>query len=502
MKTALIVFYPFLFLVIPILQLWYKNYTEVNTKDILKLILYFFAFYLLFFGVFAIFYKGLLIKQSLLITAFIYIFNKYLYFYTKMSQGKHLSTRIIGFFQFVIIVLSPFIIVFLPSLATSFISKVLISLAFIIPGVYSLGLTLNFMKLEKKPKELDDNITIKKHSNLPDIFYIIPDSYSGKSVLEKYYNFDNSDFLDWLTNKGFEVADNARPNYPITNVSISSTLNMDYLENFFNYDETISPEINLIKHYDVHYNNKVAKILQANGYKYYHIVNWWEKQRFSGVDIADEVVDIEKDAGIYEFVKVLFQRTIINKFVKRWTNIRSRKTLEKTFSSFEQIALNNSKVPKFVMMHLICPHPPFLYDKNGKLPNETLNRDNRKDHIKLYCGQLQYLNKKLKNVISKILKNKPNAVIIVMADHGGESSIAESLDLWQEQNKEFMEERYSILRAIYAKNICFYNIKTSVNIFRYLLNSILGESFSILPDKYMYCTYENRLITHETNEVD
>ena len=59
---------------------------------------------------------------------------------------------------------------------------------------------------------------LTKPDALPDIYYIILDRYASASTLEEAYDFDNSDFLEYLSNKGFYVANQSASNYPYTEV--------------------------------------------------------------------------------------------------------------------------------------------------------------------------------------------------------------------------------------------------------------------------------------------
>ena len=46
-----------------------------------------------------------------------------------------------------------------------------------------------------------------------DIYYIIVDGYASSSTLEEIYGYDNHEFTDYLTERGFYVASESRSNY-------------------------------------------------------------------------------------------------------------------------------------------------------------------------------------------------------------------------------------------------------------------------------------------------
>jgi len=65
---------------------------------------------------------------------------------------------------------------------------------------------------------------------LPHIFYIVPDSYGGAAVLKNRHGIDNSTFVAWLREQGFQVVADSRANYCETGLSLASSLNMRYLD--------------------------------------------------------------------------------------------------------------------------------------------------------------------------------------------------------------------------------------------------------------------------------
>jgi len=65
----------------------------------------------------------------------------------------------------------------------------------------------------------------------PDIYYIVLDAYSREDVLAERFDFENAAFLDELRERGFYIAEQSSSNYLRTIFSITSTLNLNYLQN-------------------------------------------------------------------------------------------------------------------------------------------------------------------------------------------------------------------------------------------------------------------------------
>jgi hypothetical protein len=95
-----------------------------------------------------------------------------------------------------------------------------------------------------------------------DVYYIILDEYARDDVLLDFYGYDNSDFLTELRARGFYVPECARSNYVKTRLSLTSSLNLDYLEPLgitSNQKDQLANE--LIR------DSKVKRIFAALGYK-------------------------------------------------------------------------------------------------------------------------------------------------------------------------------------------------------------------------------------------
>ena len=101
-------------------------------------------------------------------------------------------------------------------------------------------------------------------SEYPDIYYIILDAYGRSDVVKEVFGYDNSSFIAYLEEKGFYVAGQSRSNYIQTALSISSSLNFDYLgalEGATVQSEDRDPLAELIHH------SELRNFLEANGYK-------------------------------------------------------------------------------------------------------------------------------------------------------------------------------------------------------------------------------------------
>ena len=101
---------------------------------------------------------------------------------------------------------------------------------------------------------------------LPDIYFIILDSYPRQDVLQSIYGFDNSEFLDYLERSDFYVASDSRTNYIQTTLSLASSLNMDYLQQLIGPQPSDSTNSAILQ--DLVKDNKAALFAQRMGYRF------------------------------------------------------------------------------------------------------------------------------------------------------------------------------------------------------------------------------------------
>ena len=108
-----------------------------------------------------------------------------------------------------------------------------------------------------------------ENQKLPDVYYLILDEYARNDALLEYHKYDNSEFKNYLLDKGFHIAENSLANYPLSIQSIPSTMNLQYInflqdeigENMRNYRPLNE------KDYGLYSNNMVIKNFKEMGYK-------------------------------------------------------------------------------------------------------------------------------------------------------------------------------------------------------------------------------------------
>ncbi|MBU1126880.1 hypothetical protein KKF11_00870, partial [Patescibacteria group bacterium] len=179
-----------------------------------------------------------------------------------------------------------------------------------------------------QPTQLQNKNLIAQ-KNTPDIYYIILDGYAREDILQKFYDYDNSEFIKSLEKMGFYVADFSRSNYIHTYLSLPSTLNMRYLdelpEKYGTNPVDESAARKLISE------NEVSKKLKDYGYTIINFASSWEGTGEGyKADITykgDEYFKIlGKNIAIDEANIIFLQTTLLSPLIKEvWGDaLRSR----------------------------------------------------------------------------------------------------------------------------------------------------------------------------------
>ena len=337
-------------------------------------------------------------------------------------------------------------------------------------------------------------------SNLsyPNIYYIILDGYGHNDYLKKYYNYDNSEFLSALENRGFFVPENPTSNYPATITSLTSLLNMEYNDKLVN--ENGIP--NWLKFYEAAKNNKIMKYLNKHGYEIYNLDSGVYLTRH--MPIADHNLCGTNFLINSEFSTELFRITMLKPVYGQIFETEGRERINCAFTSLNEVH-KEANNPFFIFAHIIAPHTPYLFGPNGEhvSPNdlEFGNNKSPKD-IEGYIGQLQYVNKKILENVDNILENKENnTIIVITADHGTRYLLDWECPLCSE---EAIRERMAIFSAFYFYDKNYEEIDediTLVNVFRNIFNTYVDGEFEILENHNYFIRNQTSLVFVDVTDI-
>ena len=328
-----------------------------------------------------------------------------------------------------------------------------------------------------------NQIQFEVTENLPDIYYIILDAYARADILCEVYDYDNGEFIEHLTGKGFYVASRSRTNYALSYLSLASSLNMEYVNHLS--DELGVESTDRTIPYSMIVDNRVWRTLKGAGYRFLHFSSGWgptDHNRFADINCRPEVLN--------DFRTMLLETTMLNPIVSPVGPARRRARTLFTFEMIGEIA--RLEEPTFVFAHLMVPHAPFVFDRHcdagphtqGIWPVLPYDR-------KGYADQLICVNKMVEGLVDEILaRSEVPPIIVLQADHGPESTTAE----WGHPTQAFLRERMGIFNAYYlpedGPNYLYPSI-TPVNTFRLIFDSYFGTNLGLLEDRSYFSNYSH-----------
>ncbi|MBA4073958.1 MAG: hypothetical protein C0508_02885 [Cyanobacteria bacterium PR.023] len=327
----------------------------------------------------------------------------------------------------------------------------------------------------------------------PDIYYFILDAFGRSDTLKEIYDFDNSSFIDGLKRRGFIIPDGSRSNYQMTCLSLPSSLNMQYLDYLEPTLGRNSADYSVL--YRLIQRNKVTSLLKGLGYRYVNVRSGWSP--------TDYMPNADVNVG-FAYGNVFHLALLRNTLIGPWQrdfdflgwaarkvrlyglqNIESIAQLQ--FQSQAQSVLPpcSTSAPKFVFVHIVVPHPPFLFNEDGNTyPLGVISLSDKFEKEK-YVAQVKFIQKQVLAMLDQLDKNPRKKVVIIQGDHG--PALQNGSD--GNPSPAFLRERMRILNAYRlpdADSSLIYDGITPVNSFRVILNHYFDAKLPLLADKCIY----------------
>lgn len=344
---------------------------------------------------------------------------------------------------------------------------------------------------------------------LPDIYYIILDGFGRADILEDIYHAGKSDLLDYLEERGFYVGSKSAANYCQTLLSLASSLNYTYL-----HGAGVEVELptrrrhltNMIRH------SRAGRVLSCIGYR---IVACASGYKPSEIRNADAYFYRPANPWRYnDFQEGLIQTTVLSVLLTKsdWlfglgaqmNRLRAKAHQERILYAYDVLSnLPKDPTATFAIVHIIAPHPPFVFDEDG--PRQELAKSQdfrdgshlhgfapeaRQEYITDYIGQLKFVERRTIAALEALFATSgPRPIIIVQGDHGPGYGLQ-----WESVDSSDVRERLAILNAYYLPNggdTLLYGNITPVNTFRVILSHYFGMDLDYLPDRSYFSRWSD-----------
>lgn len=299
-----------------------------------------------------------------------------------------------------------------------------------------------------------DGIENVKFKNKPNIYIIQPDGYANFSELKKEnYNFDNSEFETFLTNNDFKLYPNFRSNYFSTLSSNASMFAMNH--HFYNNVKGQTHEFYNARKIVIG-DNPVVTAFKQNDYKTFLL-------------LQKSYLLVNRSKILYDYCNIDYSEV---PFMAQGFGVT--KTVK---DDLEFVIKSNKGTNNFHFIEQISPGhiATFKSKSKGKVTERTD-----------YLENLKEANIWLKDIIQLINANDKDAMIVIVADHGGFVGLDYTLQTTTKlTDNTLVKSAFTSALAIKWPNNKPPNydekLKTSVNLFRVLF-AYLGENIDYITN--------------------
>lgn len=502
-----IVLHPFLFAIYPILALLTINLAQVNLSVAARPMIISLSVCSIIFLALTMILKSVY-KAGLIVTHFIILYFSYGHLYRYLESSNTFSWAghhrfLLPFFT-ALLVLGIIGILFklkdytVPTLILNWVGVILVGFS-LVQIVFLEGKAFNADEKVKQTTGAASLLTPPLEGQFPDIYFIVLDMHTRSDVLAEKYDHDTSSFINALEEIGFYIANCSRSNYGETSQSITATLNMNYLDKItsdFNFSTT-DAQSSLLK------NSLVRSNLQSIGYQ---TVAFKTEYPWSELTDADYFISPTKSnlalRSINPFESLLIDSTVLLPLREYWNKhqIISMSVLNHPWREHVELVRFNLRAlpevpkiqqPKFVFVHLLVPHVPFVFAGDGSLRTDPRYWEGE-DALPVdaayekggYAGQVEFIDNQMIPILDRIISVSSNPpIIVIMGDHGFK-----------------LEDRNKIFNAYYFPDGDYSRLApdiTPVNSFRVIFDQFFGTQLGLITDQ----SFNQNALTFEDSPI-
>ncbi len=273
-----------------------------------------------------------------------------------------------------------------------------------------------------RPEEQEVSVqyTESPEADLPNVYFFILDEYADFSLMEKYYDYTNIDFREFLTDKKFNISDSSFTLvFGGTDVQLANLFCLDAVaDNSLSTEECralISRDSKLFASFGALGYEQCQVSSDANVFPVDSLLknNTMRARFLSETETGDTLFDTIYNNSLFYFLSDVFHGIAR---VQSGLKVHA-KVITDVFDYYDNFEMaERSNNPTVLYSYVECPHVPFRFDAEGNVLDRK-NMANWEDPI-YYLQQFQYVTKRTISAIESVLSVDPDSVIILQSDHG------------------------------------------------------------------------------------
>ena len=369
-------------------------------------------------------------------------------------------------------------------LVIGFGTVIIINAALAVPAL--IGRRNAHARFDESPASAEQDLSqvVFRNPDRPNVYWFLFDEYGGYENLMHYYDYDNSEFLGELEDRGFTVSNTSRNTEGIFSVTLlPNLLNMNYM--VAEEDPTEKKRIYMN-------NCQMYRMFANNGYEI-NMINHVDALGHDGLRV---LTTNQAHRTISEYLlrnSIYSKMPTVQAYLKYFfvsdygANYRVGldRAMETGLTCWREAEKNDA--PTLTIGYYQFPHSPTMVGPNGEqLPYASGWNWRDKD---LYLGQVIYCSKYILNLVDEIQAHDPGALIFLESDHGNRYAMHMLQVHTLKEYDPYVENPYmqNILNCVYYQGQTFdIEGQTGINTMRRVFNQVFDADLTEIEPVYSY----------------
>jgi hypothetical protein len=319
-------------------------------------------------------------------------------------------------------------------------------------------------------------------ADAPDIYLIMLDGYPRADTIATRLGMDNQPFLNSMESLGFEVAERSHSNYDVTVLTLASLFNGEQIPSLIPDPPTAVPDQFRMVSKLINQGERLEQFRRA-GYELVTIPSGYPEGTLYS---ADRVID-SGELSSYETQLLMSGGApqLMGGIARGWLPDEHRSRIRHSFEALGRLAAERDGPPKFVFTHVMSPHTPIVFTKDGHAAEPfpcfpvscgLFSYGDEYGDLKIgpLADQIRWLNSAVEDTVRTIqTRSERPPVIVIFSDHG--------MRYWPDDRDEMLRSLF--LAVTPGRPGLFPKDTTPVNILARLLNSYTGTAIALSSEE-------------------
>lgn len=302
---------------------------------------------------------------------------------------------------------------------------------------------------------------IAQTENLPNIYFLMFDEYSGFEAIERVYGYSNSEFYEFLIENNFAVSRGSHNSYTLTPHIVANLIRLEYV---------VYPGMSDSDYHNLGDSPYLYTLMENHGYTLRGL-GLTHLFYLPPVTVSDIFHSHVQTIEGYDIRTLLLRNTMLYPIIntepiserRRWTMNTLLYLTEKD---------NIPEVPTFTFLFSSIPHQPFIFDRYGNAVHASNVHNWEDPHY--FLGQFMFTTRLITEIVDFLITEDPDSIIILQSDHSARGNVP--------PGPTRAYDVRNILNAVYFRGEPFTEIDglSGVNTLRVVFGKLLGIDMPIL----------------------